>query len=244
MSLLFLTLSFSSVYIARHILIALGPMIFCPQLFPICSLPGFVLVLKTLPRLNILNILPIFGRGCCTLASTLPVWKQEPMRLWIRAVRAWWSHCVSVRSPLRRLSAFRMLKNHGNRTSRVGKCFVKSDNNLSTDGDKLHKKLYRSRPHSRRRLDGNCSPCHNVLKITVHLAVSSIRDSDALRSVYRTDITWSHCSQSFSQTAFADLAFIWTWISLTVKRFTSHSLFPRYVAVVCHFSCKFWGSNE
>jgi hypothetical protein len=33
----------------------------------------------------------------------------------------------------------------------------KSNNNLSTDGYKLHEKLYRLRPHSRRGVGENCT---------------------------------------------------------------------------------------
>jgi hypothetical protein len=78
-------------------------------------------------------------------------------------------------------------------------------------------------------------PCHNILNIIVQMEVSCIRDSDAFMSVYRTDITWSHCSQNFPMNDFFRSRPNVSWNFLTVKKFTSRSLFPRYRAVLYQF---------
>jgi hypothetical protein len=73
---------------------------------------------------------------------------------------------------------------------------------------------------------------HNILNITVHMAVSSTRDSGTLMFADRTDIAKSHCSQNFLTDGFSNLALIWVEISLTVKIFISRSLFPRYGTIL------------
>jgi hypothetical protein len=136
--------------------------------------------------LSRLNILPMSGRGCCTLVSTLPVWKREPMRLCMHPIRtppitrlpdiekSWKSHVPSREMLCQKVTIIF-------RKTDINCMKSYTDRGLTPGQDS--KRIVLS--------------CHNILTIIVHMAVSSICDSGALVSVYRTDIAWSHCSQNF-----------------------------------------------
>jgi hypothetical protein len=166
----------------------------CPQLFPICSFPGFVLALKKLSRLN---ILAIFGRAYCTLVSLclfnsrnqydcefMPSASSDPT---VHSSDPYsGGHLFSVCRKIMEITR----PESGNVLSKVKIIYRKTDINCVKSYPEWDLTL--GQGSIRITL-----PCHNILNIIVHMAASSIRDSDALMSVYRMDIAWSHYSQKF-----------------------------------------------
>jgi hypothetical protein len=47
-------------------------------------------------------------------------------------------------------------------------------------------------------------PFHNIHIPIVHMAISSISDSDIIMPAYHSEIVWFHCSQSFLIDSFSD----------------------------------------